>query len=238
MEPLFFIGIIVVFSILDSIARKRRTGMQPRPSPPDAAEERAAGRTDVAAYDADRSYDEIGIEEEEREETERARRGPKSSETLIPQDVWDEIAGLMTTARQSRTEKPTRASAPGRAARTAAPRPDSRSSPWRRAGGPGPVPAPAETSSQPPVSHGRADMPGARVHRSHSEYGTEPSKRSRSEQDGLDPLARSLGADEATARQQLRAHSRHALRSAVILHEVLGPPAALRPDRFVDQDRP
>jgi len=229
MEPLFFIGIIVVFSILDSIARKRRLGMQTPPPRPDREEARTAGRMEVSTYDADRSYDEIGIEEEEDEERQRAGPQLKSSETLIPQDLWEEIAGLMTTARQSRT-KPTRGSAARRPAKTPAPRhaPPARSG--REAERPAaPAPSPPAT-----VSHGRAVMPGARVHQSHREYGTEPSKRSRSEQDGLDPLARGLGADEATARQQLRGRSKHALRQAVILQEVLGPPAALRPDRFAD----
>ncbi|MDG2281980.1 MAG: hypothetical protein P8L45_02615, partial [Longimicrobiales bacterium] len=66
------------------------------------------------------------------------------------------------------------------------------------------------------------------VHKSHAEYGTDPSERSRSEQDGLDPLARTLSADAKAIRRQLRNHGKSALRQAIILQEVLGPPKAMR----------
>lgn len=232
MDPLFFIAIIVIFSILDSIARKRRTGTQPPEVPPERESPRTEERLGVPTYDAGPSYDEIGIEEEEEEERERAQASPESSETLVPRDLWEEIAGLMTTAQKSREPKPSARSSSQPPTRRSGARPTpplKRPRLTRR-----PRALEPRRSAQPSVSHGRAIMPGERVHQSHREYGTDPSERSRSEQDGLDPLARSLGADESTARQQLRGRSRHALRQAIILQEVLGPPAALRPDRFPD----
>ena len=73
-----------------------------------------------------------------------------------------------------------------------------------------------------------------RAHRAHDDYGTDPSERAPSEQDGLDPLARHLGADAAAVRARLRSRDTSALRQAIILQEVLGPPAVLRKDRFED----
>lgn len=70
-----------------------------------------------------------------------------------------------------------------------------------------------------------------RVHRAHAEYGTDPSERSRSEQDGLDPLARTLSADAKAIRGQLLSNSASALRQAIILQEVLGPPKAMREEQ-------
>jgi hypothetical protein len=70
------------------------------------------------------------------------------------------------------------------------------------------------------------------VHESHVGYGTDPSARAPSAQDRLDPLARVLSADASAVRGQLRSQGAHALRQAVILHEVLGPPASEREDRF------
>jgi hypothetical protein len=70
------------------------------------------------------------------------------------------------------------------------------------------------------------------VHQAHVGFGTDPSERARSAQDGLDPLARRLSADAYAVHKQLRTGGRHALRQAVILQEVLGPPVATRPDRY------
>ena len=70
-----------------------------------------------------------------------------------------------------------------------------------------------------------------RVHLAHAEYGTDPSERSRSEQDGLDPLARTLSADAKAIRGQLLSNSASALRRAIILQEVLGPPKAMREEQ-------
>ena len=80
-----------------------------------------------------------------------------------------------------------------------------------------------------PTTRGLArPRPSHRVHRAHAEYGTDPSERTPSEQDGLDPLARTLSADAKAIRGQLLSDSASALRQAIILQEVLGPPKAMR----------
>ena len=73
-------------------------------------------------------------------------------------------------------------------------------------------------------------MAGHAVHLSHVGYGSDPSERARSTQDGLDPLARTLSADAAAVRQQLRGQGTHGLRQALILREVLGPPVGSKTD--------
>jgi hypothetical protein len=72
------------------------------------------------------------------------------------------------------------------------------------------------------------------VHLAHAGYGTDPSSRAPSEQDGLDPLARRLSADQAAVREQLRRRGHHGLRQAVILQDILGPPASMRADMLSD----
>ena len=129
----------------------------------------------------------------------------EQDETIIPADIWEEIAGL-AQGREPERPKPV------------------------------PVPEPAKVETRParipraPVEQRAAEH---RVHLSHHGYGTDPSSRPPSEQEGLDPLAARLDADAARARALL-GQGRNALRQAVILQEVLGPPAAVRSDRFED----
>ena len=66
------------------------------------------------------------------------------------------------------------------------------------------------------------------MHLAHSEYGTDPSERSKSEQDGMDPLREFLSEDAKAVRAQLMSQSDSALRQAIILREVRGPPVTLR----------
>ena len=73
-----------------------------------------------------------------------------------------------------------------------------------------------------PVSH--------HIHRTHAEFGTDPSERAPSEQDGLDPFERALSAEAKAVRRQLRSDSASALRQAIVLQEVLGPPKAMQED--------
>ena len=68
------------------------------------------------------------------------------------------------------------------------------------------------------------------MHLAHAGYGTDPSERAPSEQDGLDPLARTLSSDARAIRVQLLSDSASALRQAIILQEVLGPPKAMQED--------
>src|SRR5688572_11887653 len=123
MEQLIFFAVIIFFSIIESIARsrKQRQGGQLPPAPGEAPPEWEAewkpeqprqrpmrpppGRSDVPSYDDDasfdartseegrtseagRSFDETASSEEER------RKRAASSESMIPADIWEEIAGL------------------------------------------------------------------------------------------------------------------------------------------------
>jgi hypothetical protein len=89
-----------------------------------------------------------------------------------------------------------------------------------------------EESSRAGASAGESVSPPSvhQIHRTHAEFGTDPSERAPSEQDGLDPLARSLSAEAKAVRRQLRSDSASALRQAIVLQEVLGPPQSIRED--------
>jgi len=99
-----------------------------------------------------------------------------------------------------------------------------------------PEPAPVEETPLPqrePVRTSRKPQPDPSVHRIHSthpEYGTDPSTRTAAIQHGLGSLAD----DASVVRSQLGLMDREALRRAVILHEVLGPPLALREQQQAD----
>jgi len=216
MEQLIFFAVIIIFSIIESVARSRKKRMGGQLPPPqdwesDEPERDWSREPTTATYDAEPSYDEVQLGGES-PSNEGARRA--GSEGMIPSDIWEEIAGLART-RMEQLEKP------------APPQPTA--PPPRRAGGitraggvtpPGRAPTPPRV----PAQH--------RVHRAHAGYGTDPSSRARSAQDGLDPLARTVSLDIASVRRQLRLGGRHALRQAVILQEILGPPASMRPEPF------
>jgi len=224
MEQLIFVAIIVIFSILDSVARTKKKRQMRGPLPaPDASRDWEGEES----YDAEPSYDEVELEREEAEAKaeplprytqpygssgadKTARPTRKTSEGLIPADIWAEIAGL-AKERLPAPEKP-------------APKPVSKPAPKPLPERPGPKHVSRRSPPRPVETH--------RVHRAHAGFGTDPVTRAPSEQDGLDPLARELGLDAASARRQLLSRDRHALRQAVILQEILGPPAALRPDPF------
>jgi len=211
MEQLIFFAVIIIFSIIESVARsrKRRSGGGRVELPPDWETEEAPlewrpeSRSRDAApttYDADPSYVELEVEEARRS---RGARPGAGSEGMIPADIWEEIAGL---------------------ARGPASRPEPM---------PVPPPLPAPRPATTPAREGwgrRAPRVGQthRVHEAHASYGTDPSSRAPSQQDGLDPLAHSLSQDVSSVRRQLRRHGRSALRQAMILQEVLGPPASTR----------
>jgi hypothetical protein len=259
MEQLIFFAVIIVLSIIESVARSRKQRKGgPLPEIPtdwekEQAEQRRPRRTtqklprpmEVPSYDEDASFDARASSERERSFDEAAtseeerRKRSASSESMIPADIWEEIAGL---AREAKVEVP-----------KPKPRPEQRPMPR-----PGPTPQRPQRKSQgeprrgatvakqPPAPRPAASTPirtataqptlegtaAHAVHLSHAGYGTDPSQRVVSAQDGLDPLARAPNADAAAVRQQLRRRGAHALRQALILHEVLGPPAAGRPDRF------
>ena len=103
-----------------------------------------------------------------------------------------------------------------------------------------PEPEPVEETPLPerePVRTSRKRQPDPSVHQIHSthpEYGTDPSERTASIQHGLGSLTDSLELRASVARDQLGLGDRKALRKAVILHEVLGPPLALREQQQAD----
>jgi hypothetical protein len=133
---------------------------------------------------------------------------------MIPADLWKELEKL---ARGTGVQVP--APKPKPAPRL--PAPVSR---------PRPVPPRAPVLQRGTAIPRRAE--GHRIHEAHAGYGTDPSERPRSEHDRIDPFARTMSADAAAVHRQLQGHDRHALRQAMILQEVLGPPVALRPDPF------
>jgi len=233
MEQLIFIAIVVIFSILDSVARtkKKRQGRGPLPAP-EAPEE---WETEEDRYDTRASRDEVQVRRAPEEAKplpeytqpygstpEAERPAPKGSEGMIPSDLWEEIAGL------ARGRLPDQPPAPRPMPRREAP-PAPKPAPRREAT---PARARSEAGAVPP-----RPVETHRVHQAHAGFGTDPSSRARSREDGLDPLAFELGLDADAARHQLLSRDRHALRQAVILQEILGPPAALRNDPFEDKDR-
>jgi hypothetical protein len=225
MEELIFFAIIIIFSIIDSIARSRkkkqtqetqRTGEPTSSSPSPSSTHAGWEEEDVETYDADLSYDDLqeeygsagktlpGYSQRYGSTSDPSRSSRESAEGMIPADIWEEIAGLAT----------------GRA-------------PVERKPGPRaePEPLPSRSVEIEPVPP--RPVQAHRVHRAHAGYGTDPSSRARSELDARDPLAARPSADVRQVRRQLRRGS-HALRRAVILQEVLGQPAALKPERFLE----
>jgi hypothetical protein len=202
MEELIFFAVLIFFSIIESIARsrKQRQGGGQLPELPDEEAREAQAKWEA-------------------EQAERSRR----RRVRPPTSIGEEIAGL---AREAKVELP----APRPKPRPRLPQtqlPQERRVPGPRK--PAPRAAPARSRPAPP-SPAFEGTPAHAVHLSHVSYGSDPSERARSAEDGLDPLARSLSADAAAVRRQLRGQGAHALRQALILQEVLGPPVASRPD--------
>lgn len=194
MEELIFFAVIIFFSIIESVARRRRKQSAGSPQSPEEWE----------PEETEREW------RSETDEVEAPRRS--GSEAMIPGDIWEEIAGL---ARGRIRQLETQPEAPP------------------------PPPVPATPPATLPARLGwgkRTAKVGQqhRVHLSHAEYGTDPSSRARSAHDQIDPLALGLSADVKAVRKQLR-HGRHALRQAVILQEVLGPPVSIRPEGFREE---
>jgi hypothetical protein len=256
MEELIFFAVIIFLSIIESVARsrKKRSGgplpeappeweQLPLPRPRPRAEPRPQPRplgAEIPSHDSDPSFDmgasaevEPSFDDTRWRELEKGRA--TSSESMIPSDIWDEIAGL---AREPERQEPSY-TPPRRPAPKPGPAPHPKRMPTparptakvepRRTPSPAPKPKRVTILAPEPAPEG---APEHAVHGSHVGYGTDPSARGASAQDRLDPLVRELGQDAAAVRLQLRGRGVHALRQALILQEVLGPPAAERPDRF------
>jgi len=217
-EEFIFFAVIIFFSIIESISRSRKARQQEQmPAPPDTEPDTESEEwwrvhvpeTDLPTYDADPSYDDqVG-----RESTIQPYEAPRVAEkrSMLPSDLFEELAGLAEQLEQ-KNEGAKTLSLP-------------RQSP------PIPVPEPVPDRAPAPVRVGRnrvARTGPHEIHLAHAGYGTDPSERAKSEQDGLDPLAERLSENAAAIRMQLLSHSRGALRQAVILQEVLGKPVSLR----------
>ena len=213
MEQLIFIGILILFSILESAARKRKqqgTGLpaprEPAPWDQESWEEDRWGDDgidvsvdDLPSYDGNPTFDD------------RVEAGASaSSEGMIPADIWEEITGLAQDRVPVRRE-PEEPTLPS-------------SQPWN----PPIPPSPQPWSPPAPLGAPRVPEPAHKVHLAHAGYGTDPSTRPPSEQDGLDPLRVRANAATRAVREQLRRGGAQALRQAIILQEVLGPPVVLR----------
>lgn len=215
MEELIFFGILILFSILESISRKRKAkarGDVEEPGELEAPEWRPHPSWDdeLPTYDADGSYDDAA--EEAGPHPDRARGGSAA-------DLWAELAGLATGTPEARTRSIPRQSPP---------LPDA---------------LPVEARQQPVLAERLSAVPRrlARyphepvateaehpVHRAHLGFGTDPSSRAPSEQDVLAGLPPPRHARSVAVRAQLRSHKASQLREAILLKEVLEPPVALR----------
>lgn len=155
-----------------------------------------------------------------------------SSETMLPGDLLEQLESL-ARGRQTRPKEPPTSEAPERSRRPRsidAPTPSTPTPIEQREVGSGrrpsaPVGSTAPVGSRTPIGTTSVEH---EIHRSHAGYGTDPSSRVRSEQDGLDPLAERMDADATEVRRQLLGGGRPALRAAMVLKEVLGPPLTMR----------
>lgn len=203
MEQLIFIGLLVAFSVLDAVARKRRSQGEPVevPHDPEPRQVPAPGRRGREVHSRVprdpgpiRSYD-----DEIEEEAPAPRPEPvRSSEGMVPAEIWEEIQRLA-----------------GGGGPVSRPRPQPRPTPRARPQPSGPVQAPR------PEVHA--------VHRTHPDMGKPLRERMAS------PIAQIQVArrtPDVEAVRAMLAGGAPALRRAVILEEVLGPPAAVRGDPF------
>ncbi|MGB1658010.1 MAG: hypothetical protein ACPHO4_11735 [Longimicrobiales bacterium] len=257
MEQLIFFAVIIFFSIIESIARSRkrkqgggrieddsmeRSGSEEWES--EWAQESAA---DLPTYDEEPSYD----DEATRSGTQPppaprgVAQGEPSSRTMLPGGLLEELAGIAgkleaERQRMERAEADVRSEEERAESVEQQPVRAQQQKRWeelqqRREARAREREERAKAieirRAKSPLSRGPArPRPSHRVHRAHAEFGTDPSERTRSEQDGLDPLARTLSADAKAVRGQLLSDSASALRQAIILQEVLGPPKAMQED--------
>jgi hypothetical protein len=237
MEELIFFAVIIFFSIIESIARSRKAkqgegeeqGMPLPDLPAPEPWEPVPSDVDIESYDEEPTHDEIATSSRTTESPPERATGPRrtSAETMLPGDLLEELAGLAGRLEKGRARPaphPHRGTYPPLPAPTPPPAPRHK------------LPAPRFPS---PVEKHRARLPEVmpeahEVHLSHWDYGTDPSQRAPSREGVIDPFAERHDPDAAAVTRQLRSRSRSALRRAIILHDVLGPPMALREDRFQD----
>jgi hypothetical protein len=219
MDQFIFIIVIVVFAILDGIAKKKKAEAQREQSGTLTPEEQdwqmEPATQGLPSHDADHSFDDWAEDDEgipgappphyvqPYDSAEDTAPSPSTAaEELIPKDVWKEIAAL---AR----------------------------------GEPLPVPAtpvPAPVPAPEPVEDRRTHRGPARaeheVHRSHERFGTPVSERLRP----LDTpeMHETRGASrEVRSVRALLSGGGSSLKKAIILQEILGPPRSMADDQEV-----
>ena len=253
MEQLIFVGIIVLFSILEAAGRKKKARggeaeeMPPAPLPAPRGEGRAPGgpRTSVpgpASYD-----DDVVGTGTATGGAQRPAQDGNSSEGLIPANVWEEIAALARgevpqtprpepAARPAPTPQPTPrpettpATTAGRAPHRAPPLPKGREARAQARARPEPsVPSsirgrPASVPARPPDLALEELRPDHPLHGTHAGLGVP----------GRDRLTDFPGDTSARRREDLAAirsllvsGNTASLRKAIILGEILRPPSSM-----------
>ena len=197
MEQLIFFAIIIFFSIIESVARSRKQkkgGPLPEVPPEWEWEEQKRSRPaprgqkrtlpppdEVPSFDGEPSFDTRATSDDEKAREALEQKRSRSSESMIPTEIWDEIAGL--TREPSRQEpghtpppRPQlpRAPVPHPKRAPTPPRPAPKVEPRRT-----PSPTPAKSAPKratiltPEPTPGR--VPAHAVHASHAGSGTDPS---------------------------------------------------------------
>jgi hypothetical protein len=242
MEQLVLVLIILGFSILEAVSRRRKQGQggaeTEAPPVPGQWEQEArpeARPRPLPSYDDDPSFDDA-VEGHARTRTEEdfhvrvgdgTTRAPRSSEDLIPRDIWEEIAAL---ARGEAPTAPRRPPAQTIPEGLPTPRPVPRGIPV-----PGRPERPGKVEVEAKQGRAPASTPARRrashpVHATHPQMGRPVSER-------LTPAAHRPASgprpnEEVTAVRKLLAGGSASLRQAVILQEILGPPASGRGDPY------
>jgi len=232
-ELIFFV-LIVLFSILESVARKRKEGQEKGGGAEERRGDGGSGRPG-RQRGGERSAPDPHSERE---------GAPVSEDStgMIPDDLWAELEDMLGAgSRQPGGEEGREvgsldpggapSSAPGEEAEPVGYADRTSPSPSEPSPRPAGVPSTATSrkAPRPPVGLPSPGEPHP-VHRSHIGFGTDPSERAAVEAAAA-PTAKSPLQHEKTDR--LRAvlrgeRGREAVREAVLLREILGPPVALR----------
>lgn len=222
MGELIFFAVLILFSILESVARKRN-------------QQEGGGEEDPMAGAESRPSRREGRPDRPETTVPSGGQGSRdSAETMLPSDLWEEIAGLAAGRLPQTPPEPVRRrpEGPGRGQgrrpkgrrpRTAESRGASMEAERRRR-------AAAEPARTPEVDSGRwtPSTTGAHpIHSTHRDYGTDPSERPASEQDWKPTVVGNENAKRVRA--LLRGSGgADALKQAVMLQEILGAPASMK----------
>ncbi|MEX2471854.1 MAG: hypothetical protein WEA34_06735 [Gemmatimonadota bacterium] len=215
MGELVFFAVIILFTILEAVAKRKKKreaeeeggdeGESWTPAPverqPKPKAERRPRVERGSSSSTDRGMPQRGAGREGR------------SETMIPADLWEEIAGL--ASGQTPRRRPEPRDMDTEEARSLEPLEVER----------------IEDDIRPVRTFRGARVPSSAdahpVHRSHLGYGTDPSERAPSEQDWR-PAERGNRNAERVRAMLRGSEGTDALKQAVILREVLGPPVSMK----------